>query len=409
MADITFFYPSRVVGGAEFLIIRMARQLVIQGHQITIIDFADGFIAKELSDTAINMIPYTYEDEVPLPAGTTLILTAMIPAPINNLKLNSQIKVLVFCMDKFSFISKVPGLKILPQTSFSDIKEQLESRFPEGHQQMRRILQHHIDHQGMIFIESTSILANKLMYDLSMPEADMDAAICPTPCPESVMPKYVDLPVPVNPRHFNVGWLGRLSEEKFHCVVYMIKNLSQYMSSHPHLSTTLHVIGDGYFKESLSQIELPPNLECRWVGTLIKQELDYYLKHKVDVLFGMGTSLLESAKLKIPTVIIDSSYTPIDADYKVAWLFESHSFLLGEYSGNTRVERTHSFADILHAIYQDGQKAPFGSRCYEYFQKNHSLDVSCDRLVSQVSRCQLYADDFQANNYFALRFTPSAL
>ena len=45
---IALYFPSRSVGGSENLFFRMGLILIREGHQLSVIDFNDGYLVNEL-------------------------------------------------------------------------------------------------------------------------------------------------------------------------------------------------------------------------------------------------------------------------------------------------------------------------------------------------------------------------
>lgn len=73
---VVFFYPSKVVGGAEYLFYRMAKQLVDRGFEVSYIDYEKGFIANKIKTNQdnINVIKYNIFNYYKLEKTTTLIV-----------------------------------------------------------------------------------------------------------------------------------------------------------------------------------------------------------------------------------------------------------------------------------------------------------------------------------------------
>jgi hypothetical protein len=73
--NITFYYPSRIVGGAEWLFVRMARALSdIQGYQISVVDFQDGFLKSKLSKSKVHFIENNPKNRAKIVENAILIV-----------------------------------------------------------------------------------------------------------------------------------------------------------------------------------------------------------------------------------------------------------------------------------------------------------------------------------------------
>ena len=60
-------------------------------------------------------------------------------------------------------------------------------------------------------------------------------------------------------------------------------------------------------------------------GNLKYKNLINLLNNSVDLSFAMGTSALDSAKIGIPTVLVDYSFKKIK-NYKFRWIFDTQNF-----------------------------------------------------------------------------------
>ena len=93
--NITFFYPSTIVGGAEYLFIRLAKHLAHLGHDVSVVDLKQGFLSRELQDTPVQLIPYEKDIPIVIPENTHLILTSMLLFNFTNLQISNLSKILI--------------------------------------------------------------------------------------------------------------------------------------------------------------------------------------------------------------------------------------------------------------------------------------------------------------------------
>jgi len=399
MTSITFFYPSRVVGGAEFLFIRLAKNLLAQGHTVYYVDFEDGFIHQELQDTGAQGIVYEPKTSVQIPEDTVMVLPPALHVSIHNVMIPQSSRVLIYALDKLSFVWRFPGAKLHYPIHFGQLKMQLQSLDVHRYNLIQATLKAMLKHQGLLFLESYSIESNNTLFGLNIDPPE--SVICPYGCPEATQPELLAKQnALIEPGVLNLGWLGRLSEDKTWCVDYLIRNASQWAEKQ-HKAVRLHIIGEGPGQALLESIPTSGLLDVRFVGTQTHEALDTYLKTNVDMLFAMGTSLLEGAKLQLPCVIVDSKFEAIDLDTTLAYLHESKNGLLGEYSGQTTVVRDHTFADVMTALTTDGEKGRLGQACFDYYQDNHSMAITTERFLAHVGACTFTAELFAKHNLFA--------
>ena len=176
----------------------------------------------------------------------------------------------------------------------------------------------------------------------------------------------------------NACFLSRLAPDKINSLFYLIKNLARYNTDR---KKRLHIIGDGVSRKIVENfcISYSKEIEFIFTGTLAREDLDDYLIKNVDILFGVGTCVIEGASLKIPSAILlinSSSFDDVDA----IWLYNSKEYTVGilkEEKENFKVTYT-PIHEMLDDIYVKDKKTKQGNKCYQYFMQNHN---NYDELV----------------------------
>lgn len=180
----------------------------------------------------------------------------------------------------------------------------------------------------------------------------------------------------------NLGWLGRLTADKIFSLYNLIDNFEAIQISG---KKRLHIIGDGQYYKQIqaycnSQIK---SIEVIMVGTLQKNipeeqieeanicPLYQYLSSQVDILFAMGTSVLEGAALGIPSVSVFLD-TKRFYENSFSWIFDAKEYCLGvtNQQKNNYDIPCYTLEEIINTVKKD--KTALGERCRQYYQKNHS-------------------------------------
>jgi hypothetical protein len=158
------------------------------------------------------------------------------------------------------------------------------------------------------------------------------------------------------------------------------------------LSVIFDIIGTGDYEYLIRDFIPNPHLTINFLGT-ITERLDEILIN-YDLCFAMGTSVLESAKLNIPSILVDASYIELPTDYKYRWIFESKDYILGYLLPNEKINNNSLLmSNILYLIKDVDKKSTIGNKCYEYVKEHHSLDAISKRLIDYIGQSTLTVDD----------------
>ena len=179
----------------------------------------------------------------------------------------------------------------------------------------------------------------------------------------------------------NVCWLGRLSDEKTPILKYTIRKLADYSLQHQQ-KLTLHVLGWGEHQEEVDGMRLDNEYFTQLKTRPIKStEINEFLLQNIDVMFAMGTSALEAAKLGVPTVMVDATYEEIKGDYVFKPIYERTGYELAHLITNKDFERGNkSFERIMDLV--NNHFEDFSHKSRDYFVKNHSLSSVGEQFVS---------------------------
>ncbi len=190
----------------------------------------------------------------------------------------------------------------------------------------------------------------------------------------------------------NITWVGRLCDFKIHILLYTIKNLIR-LSSKMNLKMIFNVVGDGPYSSKLNKIKITHSkFSLNKYGNIENKKLTKILLNNTDLFFGMGTSILESSSLSIPTVSLDYSYKPIKNDYKYKFIFMNKDYDLGHEISDKDCQRNNdSLQNILNMVLKDSKK--IGYLSYEYFNNNHRISEVTLKFLSAVKKSNLMYKD----------------
>lgn len=180
----------------------------------------------------------------------------------------------------------------------------------------------------------------------------------------------------------HITWLGRIVPDKIYSIYYIIDGLSRYQTDR---KKVMHIIGDGARMPELRAFarRYEKKISFQFTYTIQRENLDSYLVKNTDILFAMGTSVLEGAALGIPSAVVQLDFKCIP-DYDFFWLFNTKEYCAGilpEQKAAFDVKYD-SMNEILDDIYAYGKKAEYAHRSYLYYKDNFSNydDLACDFL-----------------------------
>jgi hypothetical protein len=213
--------------------------------------------------------------------------------------------------------------------------------------------------------------------------------------------KYVPITLPAKRRfanpclvhegEINIGILGRLCADKIHSVINVLQNLNAVDTP---LKKRVHIIGDGPEKP-LIDIKKYPETEIIFEGTVTGETLDELLCERLDLLFGMGTSVLEGAAAKLPSVVIPHNMQPMACDANV-YLQDSKGYCLGWY--DTQIDEiglaTKTLQMVINDVYVEGKKHALGEAAYEYYTKHHTIESAGEKFKHALETTALNYEAF---------------
>lgn len=172
-------------------------------------------------------------------------------------------------------------------------------------------------------------------------------------------------------------WLGRVdSDFKIWSLLELLDALEIWVDKNAS-KISFCIIGDG---DAVDLID--PNkysYEVRMLGKLEYEVMEETIKSEASLLFAMGTSGIEGAKLMVPTIIVN----PLRGNEKgvtYRWLYDSKGFSLGEFK-NCYVfpeQKKENFEKLLKEYFLDYRKQALAS--YEYV-KNYDRNEVYNRIM----------------------------
>lgn len=346
LPKLVIYFPFKDVSGGPIFLTQLAKKMADGGeYEVFYIDFKTGPAVELLAGSKVHIIEFC--DEVRFHFFMNEPITIVLPiywgarVPI----MHPDSKILFFNWHNLC----VPVLKANLRATYEHLKP---------------FLQVISDNRAEFFCDKAHWKAQE-EFGVSFEERYVPIVI-----PDREKRSNGEL---ISKKQRSIAILGRLVEDKVYSIIDILRNVSKLEDS---ILTKVYIIGDGEFKEKITAQTFRDNIELIFCGTMTIPDIDKLLCEKADILFAMGTSLLEGAAGGIPSVIIPNDIKDFQCD-RYTYLYESTGYLLGW--GPDQIDAlgvcTHSIKEIFDDVYCRDQKKQIGSACRKYLLDNHLENI----------------------------------
>ncbi len=287
---IFFFYPSKILGGAENLFIRLGKYLKGNGHQIFFLDFENGVYSSFFPSETIVICS---EKKTVISQGYIIAPAHALYEIPRYLELSEEIKFLFWLIHPFNLIRKLPVNAIHQQYTSLHFNRILNaSLYYDYYKNIRSFIKISTRFKGLVSMDFENLRINELLWGIAL----ANVPLLPIP----VNHVKVERRVPnLQEGILNISWISRLEDFKVNILTRLIEdldNLAAFNKIH------LHIIGNGTRKQQVvDSIKMCKNLDASFHGNIYGEELKSFMLNNIHLNIGMGTAVLESSILKIPS------------------------------------------------------------------------------------------------------------
>lgn len=382
MEQVYFYYPSKILGGAELLFCRMAKELACSGEvKPIIIDERGGFLHKFATNENIDV--YLLKENMVIENGCVVIPPSHIFELKKNIIVKGNAKILLWSMHPLNLESLHPLFPIIHRLPIS-IRAYLYKKFFCISTNKLSALTHSINQcRALVFMDETNVNSINTILNKTLEHV-------------LYLPIPVNLPIERKDKkarfseELTIAWLGRVADFKINSIIKIYHDLCD-MTEKKHIKVNFKIIGNGAGLKKAHQVCIDTQyVSIEFVDTISSYELDNYLIKNVDLLIAMGTSCLEGAKLAIPSLLIDILPDNYGRDYKYRWIYETSGYSLGKYieADEPLVGRT------LESILVDSELNIEGRRGQDYVYDNHDIHVISKKLMSYIQSSNFNVNKF---------------
>lgn len=358
MQKIVFFFPWKIVSGGPFYLTRLANDLAkLKEYEVYYTDYIGGLCTTLITEKSIKILAFNDEENFPVfPEEPVILIIAEYWANVMP-KLHPESKIVFFNWHN----ECIPVL-------------QRDWGATDGF--IKKFLQLVSQTDSVFFLDKTHWM-KQCEYGVPFKEKYVPIAI-----PSRNVTAKKEL---ISSKERNIAVLGRLVVDKVYSVTDLINNI---IALRDNIQTNIYIIGEGDYEYLVFNRDLPSYVNVIRCGTLKIDKVIKLLSNKVDILFAMGTSVLEGATIKIPCVVVPNDMKPFECN-RYPYLYESKGFALGWYPRQIdKMDiRVHTIEEIFTDIYHDHKKEKIGYKCFNYYEKNHKNNITY--LLSAINSSTL--------------------
>lgn len=383
---IAFCFPYHEVSGVPVLFSNLADYFSKNYPlKVFIVDFADGYMATRLNkNKRINNIVLETGKSVLIDTDV-LVMQAILPYAMRpEIKIAKSTKILFWNLHPKNLIPNIYPWRLFYDSSHTVYKDVVSVMWKRKYDLMKTFIKKAVEKESLVFMDSSNLSMTSDFYSVDL----LTDSFVPITCSSG---KYRGDIVNSN-NVINFAWIGRLCDFKIHILNYLILRLSQ-SAVELKQKMVLYIIGDGPEEDNLIYMEyLNEYFSLKKMGSLSKAKMDKFLYTKIDINASMGTSILESAKFGIPSIVLDFDYKPINKNYKFRWLHETKDFDVGHLIKDSGFHgNDYLLTEMVREFLTNREQ--LSSKSYKYYEFNHSLKAISFKLFNQVQKAHLTMPD----------------
>lgn len=381
--DLYFIFPYRGVGGVPLLFLRFAEYLTEKKiANCFLVDYSDGYMARNVNSQEIRIVSYSEDLPVYIPSGSVAIFQSMTPWSIfPSLRISDDVRVLFWNCYPFNLIPLLPGIRRQMQGSQSLSRFVHKFLLRTFYNKCRQFAEYIFNRNALVFMDVVNVKTTSKFLNIELKD-----------------PLYVPVAI-AGTNHFSVfrdlkndlrkvvrvAWVGRVVDFKYYSLIHALENLNE-LADKLNLKFYITIVGSGHYESKLNEEVLKfSKLELFFIENIEPSKLTNFLVGDVDLLFAMGTSALEGAKLGVPTILLDIAYSPVSSDYCFKWLYQQDGYTLGSLVDDTEMRPNNSSLEEL-IVQLQSDFSGVSDRTLDYFMNHHEIVHSSDRLLDAVKR-----------------------
>jgi hypothetical protein len=267
---------------------------------------------------------------------------------------------------------------------------------------VRNLISLLIKKNGIVFMDSAPFQLSTNKYNINA----LSVNYLPIPITISTAkPLYSSTSRSITHHKLRIVYVGRSVIWKVHPAIRIIEDLQNISNDSLKVSLTIVTENQDAFSKIVSKYISHSSIDISYVNNITNDNLDDFLLNNCDLTITMGTACLESAKLGIPTIVVDASYSKIYNGYKYRWLFNSENFCLGNIITNkTEFKGFYLEEELPRVFLNDLFINEISYNCFKYVDRNHSIKNVAQDLINYCKISSLRHNDIRDKMFIYSKF-----
>lgn len=384
--NIIFCFPYKSVGGVSVLFLRLSNLLQkFTDKKIQLLDYADGYMALHNQNSQVSLLEYSDELKTEIPEDSLVILQSMTPWSIfPQINFKSDTRLFFWNCHPFNLVPLMPGIRNWIAQYPKLIWLSHKTILLPYNIQLKKFYSFLVKSHSIAFMD----IDNLKMTEYILENYSTDNSFLPIPIEVPQSNFWIQKkPSLTKDKPLNCGWIGRVADFKYTVLKRTIIELKRFAKEQK-ISIHFFLVGDGeYISEIQSELIKTEFFSFEWIKEVQPHQLDQFILTNIDILFSMGTSALEAAKLGVPTVLLDFSYGPVNEDYAYKYIYATKGYSLGRIITSEICNEKNSIDKIILGALSYAEQ--ISEKCYNYTQTNHHIEKIANDLLNKIDKTEL--------------------
>ncbi len=385
---VVFYFPYRDASGVPILFLRVAEALK-DHYDVYLGDYSNGFMALNMPK-GIKLISIDEKPEFPLQG--IFVFQSFLPWRFPFLsQIGTGSKLLYWNLHPENFDPRIFNYHH-QSLLISRISKLANVVGLSRRHKLQKILNYLQNRKAIVYMDKENVSSTERFLKIKINSPQFIPVPVPPPSECKNPPQRLYTPI-------NFAWIGRICDFKYRILEHTIVRLSN--ATEKIGPSRLIIIGEGEFRKYIEQVAATHrkiNFDINFTGEIAVNKLPKYLIENVDILFSMGTSALEAARVGIPVYLTNYSYKKIVHNYRFRLLFENTEYCLGHEITSDDYENESSLENSIDEVIADYSK--YAIKSYKYWESNFSLGYVKEKLMYAIESTEATFGEMADLGYF---------